>query len=78
MVQNNKNGINVISLFSGMGTGKQALLDLNFKIELCHLQGFEDNYCEILTRNETASVCGDRWTLPMIKHFFQYLPFVKN
>ena len=43
------------------------------KIELCRLQGFPDNYCDILTRNQAASLLGDGWTLPMIKHFFKEL-----
>jgi len=36
------------------------------KIELCRLQGFTDNYCDILTRNHAASLLGDGWTLPII------------
>lgn len=48
------------------------------KIELTRLQGFPDDYCEILTRNQAASVLGDGWTLPIVKHFFKYLPYKKN
>lgn len=44
------------------------------KIEMCRLQGFPDNYCDILSRNEAASLLGDGWTLPMIEHFFKYIP----
>lgn len=43
------------------------------KIELCRLQGFPDNYCNILSRNKAASLLGDGWTLPIIEHFFKYL-----
>ena len=45
------------------------------KIELCRLQGFPDNYCDILTRNHAASLLGDGWTLPIIEHIFS---FIKN
>jgi len=44
------------------------------KTELLRLQGFPDNYCDILSRNHTASLVGDGWTLPMIEHFFSYIP----
>jgi DNA (cytosine-5)-methyltransferase 3A len=43
------------------------------KIELCRLQGFPDNYCDILTRNKAASLLGDGWTLPIIEHIFKYI-----
>lgn len=43
------------------------------KIELCRLQGFPDNYCDILTRNKAASLLGDGWTLPVIIHILKYL-----
>ncbi len=43
------------------------------KIELCRLQGFDDNYCDIVSRNEAASLLGDGWTLPVIDHFFSYI-----
>lgn len=47
------------------------------KIELCRLQGFPDNHCDILSRNKAASLLGDGWTLPIIEHILQYLPFKK-
>lgn len=43
------------------------------KIELCRLQGFPDDYCDILTRNNAASLLGDGWTLPIVEHFFTFL-----
>jgi site-specific DNA-cytosine methylase len=43
------------------------------KIELCRLQGFPDNYCDILTRNKAASLLGDGWTLPVIEHIFKFI-----
>lgn len=43
------------------------------KIELCRLQGFPDNYCDILTRNHAASLLGDGWTLPIIEHIFSFI-----
>lgn len=43
------------------------------KIELCRLQGFTDDYCDIVSRNEAASLLGDGWTLPMIEYFFTFI-----
>lgn len=43
------------------------------KEELCVLQGFPENYCDILERNKAASLLGDGWTLPIIEHFFKYI-----
>jgi len=43
------------------------------KIELCRLQGFPDDYCDILTRNKAASLLGDGWTLPVIEHIFYFI-----
>jgi site-specific DNA-cytosine methylase len=44
------------------------------KSELCRLQGFPDNYCDILSRKHAASLLGDGWTLPIIEHIFSFLP----
>ena len=43
------------------------------KVELCRLQGFPDNWCDILTRNQAASLLGDGWTLPIIEHIFSFI-----
>jgi len=43
------------------------------KTELCRLQGFPDNYCDILSRNKAASLLGDGWTLPIIEHIFSFI-----
>lgn len=43
------------------------------KIELCRLQGFPDDYCDILTRNKAASLLGDGWTLPIVEHIFSFM-----
>tara|TARA_R110001606_G_scaffold11857_2_gene51126 strand:- start:20 stop:1033 length:1014 start_codon:yes stop_codon:yes gene_type:complete len=43
------------------------------KTELCRLQGFTDNYCDILTRNKAASLLGDGWTLPIIIHILSFM-----
>lgn len=43
------------------------------KTELCRLQGFPDNHCDILTRNKAASLLGDGWTLPIIEHIFKFI-----
>jgi len=48
------------------------------KVELCRLQGFPDNYCDILTRNKAASLLGDGWTLPIIEYIFSFLTFDKK
>ena len=44
-------------------------------IEMCRLQGFPDNYCDILSKSQAASLLGDGWTLPVIEHI---LSFYKN
>jgi hypothetical protein len=43
------------------------------KIEMCRLQGFNDNYCDTLTTLEAGSILGDGWTLPVIEHIFKYI-----
>jgi DNA (cytosine-5)-methyltransferase 3A len=43
------------------------------KVEMCRLQGFPDNYCDILTTDKSASLLGDGWTLPVIEHIFKYI-----
>jgi len=43
------------------------------KIEMCRLQGFPDNYCDILSISKAGSLLGDGWTLPIVEHFFSFL-----
>jgi DNA-cytosine methyltransferase len=43
------------------------------KIEMCRLQGFPDNYCDILTTAKAGSLLGDGWTLPVIEHIFKFI-----
>jgi len=43
------------------------------KIEMCRLQGFPDDYCDILTTAKAGSLLGDGWTLPIIEHIFNYI-----
>jgi site-specific DNA-cytosine methylase len=43
------------------------------EIEMCRLQGFNDDYTEILSRNDSASLLGDGWTLPIIEHIFSFI-----
>jgi DNA-cytosine methyltransferase len=43
------------------------------KVEMCRLQGFPDNYCDILTTAKAGSLLGDGWTLPVIEHIFRYI-----
>jgi site-specific DNA-cytosine methylase len=38
------------------------------KVEMCRLQGFPDNYCDILTTAKAGSLLGDGWTLPIIEY----------
>ena len=41
--------------------------------ELERLQGFEDGWTNILNRNDSASLLGDGWTLPIIEHIFSFI-----
>lgn len=43
------------------------------KIEMCRLQGFPDNYCDILDVYKAGSLLGDGWTLPIIEHIFSFI-----
>jgi len=43
------------------------------QIEMCRLQGFPDNYCDILTTAKAGSLLGDGWTLPIIEHIFKFI-----
>ena len=43
------------------------------KVEMCRLQGFPDNYCDILTTAKAGSLLGDGWTLPIIEHIFKHI-----
>jgi site-specific DNA-cytosine methylase len=43
------------------------------KVEMCRLQGFPDNYCDILNEHKTQSLLGDGWTLPVIEHIFSFI-----
>jgi DNA (cytosine-5)-methyltransferase 3A len=49
------------------------LVRLPNKIEMCRLQGFPDNYCDILTTSKAGSLLGDGWTLPIIEHIFSFI-----
>lgn len=44
------------------------------KIEMCRLQGFPDDYCDILSQQKAGSLLGDGWTLPVIEHIFSFIP----
>ena len=43
------------------------------KIEMCRLQGFPDDYCDILSTKKAGSLLGDGWTLPIIEHIFSFI-----
>jgi site-specific DNA-cytosine methylase len=45
------------------------------KVEMCRLQGFPDDYCDILSTAKAGSLLGDGWTLPIIEHIFKYIKF---
>ena len=42
-------------------------------IEMCRLQGFKDDYCDILTQRKAGSLLGDGWTLPIIIHILSFM-----
>ena len=60
-------------------TGMITLIECNNKfrtcnkVEMCRLQGFPDNYCDIMDKNKAASLLGDGWTLPIIEHILKYI-----
>jgi len=43
------------------------------KTEMCRLQGFQDDYCDILSTSKAGSLLGDGWTLPIIEHIFSFI-----
>lgn len=43
------------------------------QIELERLQGFSDGHTSILSYNQSASLLGDGWTLPVIKHILSFI-----
>ena len=45
------------------------------KVEMCRLQGFPDNYCDILNEDKTQSLLGDGWTLPIITHILSFMEY---
>lgn len=49
------------------------LVRLPNKTEMCRLQGFPDNYCDILDDRKAGSLLGDGWTLPIIEHIFSFI-----
>ena len=42
------------------------------KIEMCRLQGFPDDYCDMLSTAKAGSLPGDGWTLPIIEHILSF------
>lgn len=52
---------------------ENELLRVFNKTEMCRLQGFPDNYCDILSTKNAGSLLGDGWTLPIIEHIFSYI-----
>jgi len=60
-------------------TGMLTLITDNNKfrtcntIEMCRLQGFSDDYCDILTQKKAGSLLGDGWSLPIIIHILSFM-----
>ena len=52
---------------------KDGLVRTVNKVEMCRLQGFPDDYCDILTTAKAGSLLGDGWTLPIIEHIFTFI-----
>jgi len=52
---------------------KDGLVRIVNKVEMCRLQGFPDDWCDILTDVEAGSLLGDGWTLPIIEHIFSFI-----
>jgi DNA-cytosine methyltransferase len=52
---------------------KDGLVRTVNKIEMCRLQGFPDDYCDILSTAKAESLLGDGWTLPIIEHIFSFI-----
>ncbi|CAB4153646.1 Dcm Site-specific DNA methylase [uncultured Caudovirales phage] len=52
---------------------KDGLVRTVNKIEMCRLQGFPDDYCDILSTAKAGSLLGDGWTLPIIEHIFSFI-----
>ncbi len=48
------------------------------KIEMCRLQGFKDDYCDILSKAKSGSLLGDGWTLPIIIHILSFMNIEKT
>ena len=44
-----------------------------YVVEYCRLQGFPDNWCDGVTKQEAISLLGDGWTLPIIEHIFSFI-----
>lgn len=56
---------------------KQQVRTVN-KIEMCRLQGFPDDYCDILSKSKSGSLLGDGWTLPIIIHILSFMNIKKT
>ena len=51
------------------------LVRLPNKTEMCRLQGFPDDYCDILDDRKAGSLLGDGWTLPIIIHILSFMEY---
>ena len=67
-----KLNLNLKFFIDGSDHLENGLLRTVNKIEMCRLQGFPDNYCDILNEDKAQSLLGDGWTLPVIEHILSY------
>ena len=66
----------IVNRPNGMATiivDQNKMIRLVNKVEMCRLQGFPDDWCDILSYREAGSLLGDGWTLPIIEHIFSYI-----
>lgn len=47
------------------------------KTELCRIQGFPDNYCDIVSYRQAGSLLGDAWSLPVVEHIISFIDKTK-
>jgi site-specific DNA-cytosine methylase len=62
-----------VSLVYEINENKDEIVRMVNKIEMCRLQGFPDDYCDILSTKKAGSLLGDGWTLPVIEHIFKFI-----
>ena len=82
-------GITVLSLFDGMSCGQIALKELGIKVRVLGIRRLTPTECARLqtiptwykwecSDSQAYRMLGNGWTVEVIKHFFQFLPFEKE